>query len=59
MNRVDKRGSKNNETKDGSEEGNNIDDSYAEECRLEMEAVQKFKERQDKILYQKELLKEQ
>ena len=69
INKVDKRGSKNNENKDGSEEGNNneeetelhtnkcsSDDSYAEKYRLEMEAVEKFKRRQDKIL--KKLLKE-
>jgi hypothetical protein len=70
MNRVEKRGNK-NENKDGSDEGNNIEeerelnttecssnDSYPREFRLEMEAAEKFKKRQDKILYQKELLKE-
>ena len=63
INKVDKRGSKNNENKDGSKEGNNneektelhtnkysSDDSYAEKYRLKMEAVEKFKRRQDKIL---------
>ena len=61
----------NKKNKERSEDGNNIEeetelnttecssnDSYPREFRLEMEAAEKFKKRQDKILYQKELLKE-